>query len=169
MGSKALSPSIQTGLVRSCVNRGGGALPFLLKRLPPVTKPLPAGPCGPAGPVAPAGPAGPAGPTQPEQPLKARYSGPPFPAGLPIPEAKVVLTPAGLNFRISPLVVGGTSATKRFPEMSKANPRGALVSPVAKTVLVVSGANLRISPLPGPSPVDAKRLPAPSKVSPIGP
>src|SRR5256714_7835096 len=130
----------------------------------------PAGPAGPCGPGGPCGPTGPAGPTHPHgTPLMARYSAPPFPEAEPIPEAKVVLTPAGLNLRISPVVVPGTSATKRLLSLSNAMPRGAFVSPVAKTVFVPSGANLRISPFPGPSPVDAKRLPDRSKDSPIGP
>ena len=88
--------------------------------------------------------------------------------GRPIPEAKVVLTPAGVNFRISPAVVGGTSATKRLPPLSNASPRGLLVNPVAKTVFVASGANLRISPLPELSAVEAKRLPELSNIRPMG-
>src|SRR5438105_7706428 len=122
----------------------------------------------------------------------ARNSGPPFPCARPIPEAKTstptpdtgtmpgpptvcqgksltVPVPPGVNFRISPVVAKGTSATKRLPALSKANPRGSSLSPVAKVVSVPSGANLRIAPSLGTlSALDAKRLPDPSKARPTG-
>ena len=77
-----------------------------------------------------------------------------------------VPVPPGVNFNMSPVVAKGISATKRLPALSKANPRGLLVSPVAKVgrISVPPGVNLRIAPWPLPvrSSVDTKRSPNPS-------
>src|SRR5438094_817417 len=61
--------------------------------------------------------------------------------GRPKPEAKTVVTPPGVIFKISPITfVSGrpASATKRLPELSKARPRG-VVRPVAKVVFTPIG------------------------------
>src|SRR5256885_16984547 len=96
--------------------RDGPALFFLMRRVHPKPKPFPAGPAGPCGPGGPCGPTGPAGPTHPHgTPLMARYSAPPFPEAEPIPEAKVVLTPAGADFMIFAGDAPGAFATQKVP------------------------------------------------------
>src|ERR1039457_977791 len=81
--------------------------------------------------------------------------------GLKLLLKTVVLTPAGVKLKVEPLPL---SDTTRFPEASKASPKGRL-SAVAKVVLVPLGANLKMEPVLESA---SKRLPVLSKARPAG-
>src|SRR5437763_17069418 len=73
------------------------------------------------------------------------------------PEAKVLLTPAGVNLKIIPVLKFGSNT---FPNPSTAKPKGP-PRPVAKVLLAPAGVNLKIVLLPWS---DSNRSPGAAKL-----